>query len=152
MARSIHDRRTKLLLLCLFGLIANACLSAKPIYYSDDKAVAIKAVEKVHQLYNDERYEEILQMFVAKKEENPGERDRFLAAMKKNHTERGKIMGYHETKYQITPRASDRELLLVFGTEFEKGSYGEGFVVLVDGENALLIGYFQTDGPPTANR
>lgn len=132
----------------LFTAAAMACISAKPIYYADDKAVAIKAVEKVHQLYNDEKYEEILQMFVPRKEQNPGERERFFESMKKNYAERGKIIGYHETKYQITPQSNHRELLFMFRTDFEKGTHGEGYVILVNGEEAVLDGYFQTDGQP----
>ncbi len=143
--------RKPFLVLALVATVAafcGACFSAKPIYYTDDKAVALKAIDKVHQLYNDEKYEEILTMFLKKQESNPGERDRFLFAMKKNRAERGKIIGYQETKYQITPKASFRELLFMLRTEFEKGTYEEGVVVLVDGDTAVLDGYFQTDGPP----
>jgi len=142
---SVAVKFVALLSLCV--VIVTSCVSVKPVYYKDDKAVALKAVEQVHQLFNDENYEGILQMFARQTEENGGERDQFLASMKKNRAERGRIVNYKETKYQLTPNASHRELLFLFTTEFEKGIYEEGFVVLVDGENAKLDGYFQSDAP-----
>ena len=47
----------------LIGFSGSGCVSIKPIYNSDEQALAEKGVSKLHRLYNDQEFAGIYELF-----------------------------------------------------------------------------------------
>lgn len=132
------------ILLVIWCFLFNACVSIKPVYYDEDKKVAEKQVEKFHQLFNEEKYDEIYNMFT-EKEQNQQSKEQFVTALKNILAIQGKVKNSKLVKSEVKPKASFRVVHMFYETEFEKGKQLEEFDWLVDGNDALVDFY----GHPT---
>jgi hypothetical protein len=126
----------------LFCCLNTACISVKPIYYDDDKKIAEKHVEKFHQLFNDEKYDEIYNLYTPKIQ-NAQSKEQFAAALQKLRAEAGRIKNSKIIKTDVKPLASSRLVHMFYETEFEKSKLFEEFDCLVEGENAVFDFYGQ---------
>lgn len=127
-------------LLFFWCLVVTACVSIKPIYYDDDKKVAEKHVEKFHQLLNEEKYDEIYNLFTQKVQTGQS-KEQFVRALKNILAINGKVKNSKLIKSDVKPEASFRLVHMFYETEFEKGKQLEEFDCLVDGNNAIFDFY-----------
>ena len=120
-----------------FLSISSACVSVKPIYYDDDKAVARKKVDQIHQLYNQDDFGAIYDLVTDRlKREMP--KEDFIAAFTKLKESNGNFIEANEIDSQVVPAASFREVRLKYSSKYEKGLCDEGFALFVDGGNSLV--------------
>lgn len=138
-----------LLLAILFFLCftSTACISVKPIYYDDDKKVAEKHVEKFHQLLNEEKYDEIYNLF-NKKMQTAQSKEQFTKALQNILAVNGKVKNSKLIKSEVKLVESVRLVHMFYETEFEKETRLEEFDCLVDGENAIFDFYGHPEQMP----
>jgi hypothetical protein len=133
-----------LFFLC-FGVIS--CVSVKPIYYDDDKKVAESHVEKFHQLFNEEKYNDLFD-FYTPKGRNQSSREQLIIDLQNLRSKYGFIKNSKLVKSEVKPQSSTRLVHMFYETEFEKGKVIEEFDCLVDGQNAIFDYYGQPDKIP----
>ncbi|MEO5860493.1 MAG: hypothetical protein ABIR33_16285 [Pyrinomonadaceae bacterium] len=142
--------KNSLVITCImFCLIAtSSCINVKPIYYDDDKAVARKTIEQIHQLYNQDDFRAVYDLLTdrLKKEQS---REEFVASLKKLKEDNGRFLEKSEIDSQVAPQASFREVRLKYSSKYEKGWCNEGFALFVDGKEAAvdLLMINPADGP-----
>ncbi len=115
----------------------SACVSVKPIYYDDDKALARKKVEQLHQFYNSDDFTAIYDL-VTDRLKNETTREQFVENLTKLKQDNGRFIEAKETDSQIVPEASFREVRLKYSSKYEKGWCNEGFALFVDGKEAVV--------------
>ncbi len=130
-------------LIPVFALLGGltGCLSVKPIYYKDDKAVAVRYVDNYRSLYNDERFEEMYAL-LSKRVQQEVAKEEFVSQMQKAKQSNGKFLNAHEIKSEVVPVGSAREVRIMYESEFELGPCSEGYAILVDGNNAIIDAAF----------
>ena len=124
-------------LLFLLVLTNASCFSIKPIYLEKDKEIAQSNIEKFHQLFNDEKYNEMYDLFSAQIKSEISF-DKFLESFKDLRTNTGKIKNSKLVKSEIKTEASFRVIELVYETEFENVTLSEKFSCLVDGNTSII--------------
>ncbi len=124
-----------------------ACISVKPIYYEDDKKIAESQVEKFHQLFNDEKYDEIYNLYTPKVQ-NQQSKEQFISVLQNFRASFGRIKNSKIVKSEVNPQAATRLVHMFYETEFEKGKKLEEFDCLVDGQNGIFDFYGQPDKIP----
>lgn len=117
------------IIFCL--VVVSSCVNVKPIYYDDDKAVARKKIEQIHQLYNQDDFAAVYEYMTdrLKKEQS---KEEFIASLKKLKEDNGRFLEKNEIDSQIVPEASFREVRLKYSSKYEKGWCNEGFALFVD--------------------
>ena len=134
-----------LFLLC-FGMIS--CVSVKPIYYEDDKKVAEGHVQKFHQFLNEEKYDDMFDLFTPTGR-NESSRETFTRDLRNLRSAMGRIKDSKLVRSEVKPGASKRLVHMYFETEFENGKLIEEFDCLVDGNTAVFDHYGQPKAIPT---
>ncbi len=134
-----------LIFILCFGIIS--CISVKPIYYDDDKKVAESHVTKFHQLFNEEKYNELFD-FYTPKGRNQSSKEQFATDLQNLRSKYGPIKNSKLAKSEVKLQASTRLVHIFYETEFEKGRVIEEFDCLVDGQNAIFDFYGQPDKIP----
>jgi len=129
-------------------VVVSACVSVKPIYYDDDKAVARKKVEQIHQLYNQDDFAAVYDL-VTERLKREVTKDVFIATLTEVKQSNGLFLEAKEIDSQVVPDASYREVRLKYSSKYEKGWCNEGFAIFVDGSGAIvdLLMMNPADGP-----
>lgn len=123
------------------------CVSIKPIYFEDDKRIAIKKIESFQNLFNEQKYDEIYTFF-SSAARNRQSKDQFITSLQKLHDDVGIVINSRLLKSEIRAEASFRLVHMFYETEFRKGKRFEEFVCLVDDEKVLIDFYGQPDMIP----
>jgi len=126
-----------ILVVVAFLCAASACISVKPIYYDDDKSLARKKVEQIHQLYNSDDFAPIYDL-VTDRLKKEATKEQFVANITKLKQDNGRFVEAKETDSQVVPEASFREVRLKYSSKYEKGWCNEGFALFVDGKEAAV--------------
>ena len=123
----------------LFSLFLTnlSCFSARPIYFESDKKIAQVNIEKFHQLFNDEKYNEMYDLF-SPQLKNEINYDKFLESFKNLRSNTGKVKNSKLVKSEINTEAPFRVVELVYETEFENTKLHEKFRCLVDGNTSVI--------------
>lgn len=123
-------------LICCLVFISS-CVNVKPIYYDDDKALARKKIEQIHQLYNQDDFAAVYEIMTdrLKKEQS---KEAFVASLKQLKEDNGRFLETNEIDSQVVPQASFREVRLKYSSKYEKGWCNEGFALFVDGKEAIV--------------
>lgn len=130
-----------LFFLC-FSVIS--CVSVKPIYYDDDKKVAESRVEKFHQSFNEEKYDDMFDAFTPKGR-NQSSKEQFILDLKNLRSKLGRIKIGKLVKSDVKPQFATRLVHMFYETEFEKGKLIEEFDCIVDRQSAIFDFYGQPD-------
>jgi hypothetical protein len=134
-------------------VVTSACVNIKPIHYDDDKAVARKKIEEIHQLYNQGNFTAVYELLTdrLKKEQS---KDAFVASLAKLKEDNGRFLEATEIDSQLVPEAAFREVRLKYSSKYEKGWCNEGFALFVDGKGAVvdLLMVNPADGPTQPKR
>lgn len=142
-------------ILCLISclVVISACINVKPIYYDDDKAVARKKIEQIHQLYNQGDFAAVYELVTDRLKKEMA-KDAFVASLTKLKEENGRFLEANEIDSQVVPEASFREVRFKYSSKYEKGWCNEGFALFVDGKDAVvdLLMINPADGPPQPKR
>ena len=132
-------------LLC-FGMMS--CVSVEPIYYDDDKKVAEGHVQEFHQSLNEEKYDDMFDLFTPKGR-NESSRETFARDLRNLRSAMGRVKDSKLVRAEVTPQASKRLVHMFFETEFENGKLIEEFDCLVDRDKAVFDHYGQPKAIPT---
>ena len=136
-------------LLFIWCFVVTACVSIKPVYYDDDKKVAEKHVEKFHRLLNEEKYDEIYNLFTQKVQTKQS-KDQFVRAFKSILAINGKVKNSKLVKSDVKPNDSFRVVHMFYETEFEKGKQLEEFDCFVDGDKVVFDFYGHPEQMPSS--
>jgi hypothetical protein len=128
--------------LCFCG---SGCISISPINYEVDKQIAKERVEEFHHLLDDERWNDIYDLFDEKVQTSQS-KEQFVAALKGLHANAGRVVASKLVKSEIKPQASFRMVHMLWETTFEKKHLIEEFDCLVDGNKATFDFYGQPAG------
>ena len=130
--------RVLTVLLLISGLAAmSACVSVKPIYYDDDKAVARSKVVQLHVLYNNDDFAAIYELLTDRLKHETT-KEAFVASLAKLKVDNGRFVESKDVDSQVVPQASRREVLLKYSSKYEKSWCDEGFALFVDGKDAVV--------------
>src|SRR5262245_21875381 len=115
---------TQIIFLAL-NLSSIGCLSVTPIYYDDDKAVGKATVERFHQLFNDEKYDEIYDLFTDKGKQVAQTKENFIGHLRGLRYSAGRIKSSDLGTIDVKPQASTRLVHMFYSTQFEKKTIRE---------------------------
>lgn len=129
--------RTKVIAILMLLLSTGGC-SVKPIYYSDDKKQAEKAIEQYHDAFNRQGYDEIFENSHpdAKATKSKEKLREILSGL---YDDLGKVVSSTLTKSDVSPvNGRERKIEMMYRTQFEKGVRTEVFLCITDGTVARL--------------
>jgi|GEM_PF-3945351 len=118
--------------------------SVKPVYFEDDKKIALQLVEKFHSYLDDENFDAIYDLF-SNKVRSQQSKEQFINKLKVFRIEVGKVKTARNLKLDVTPQASFRIVHMIFSTQFENRLVSEEFDCLVDGQKATFDFYGHRD-------
>jgi hypothetical protein len=121
------------------------CVSVSPIYYDDDKAVAKHTVERFHELFNDEKYDEIYDLFSDKGKQVAETKENFIGHLRNLRNSSGRITSSTPETIDVKPQSSTRLVHMFYSSQFEKKIIREEFDCIVDGKRGLIEFYGQPD-------
>ncbi|MBK8812752.1 MAG: hypothetical protein IPN69_18750 [Acidobacteria bacterium] len=118
-------------------LLTAACFRIDPIYFADDKNLAEKKIEYFHELYNDQKFDEMYDL-LSVQTKRVLTFDNFSQAYGDVRRNFGKVRKSTRIEEGVKVEAAYRVVRLVFETEFEKARVREEFVCHVTKENAVI--------------
>lgn len=134
--------------LSTFLAVTTSCVNVKPIYFEDDKTVARKKIEQIHELYNQENFAAVYELLTdrLKKEQT---KDQFISSLKQLKESNGLFIEAIEIDSQVVQQAAFQEVRLKYSTKYEKGWCNEGFALFINGKEAVvdLLMINPADGP-----
>lgn len=116
------------------------CFSIKPIYHKEEKKLAENETKIFHQLYNEQKFEEIYELTDQRARVTKEKKD-LLNLMNVVFTNHGRISSSEIIKAEVVPHASFSEVQLLYKTKFEKGEAYENFTWYVENGKAGLFSY-----------
>ena len=104
----------------------------------DSKSIAVARVEKFHRLFNEKKFDELYEMCGEKIKTRQG-KEKFIELLRTFHSVTGKAKSYQENRApKITTDSGQTSVSLLLDTDFEQGTFQEGFVFLIIGQEAKL--------------
>ena len=132
--------RFSVVLILISGFIFSACVSVKPVYYSDDEKRAEKVVEQFHKLYNEQNYEEIFNT-AHEEAKRTKSREGLGLALAQAFEKYGRHLSSEIVYRKVQPvSGSERQVEFALRSKFEKGERIETFLIVSNGEKAALFG------------
>ncbi len=140
-----------LLYLIILAFLMPACVSFKPVYFSDDKKLAEKAVEKFHQLYNDRNFNEAYEMaHEAAKAENG--KDKMISVLEGIYAKYGKVLDSKPVKAYVRMLSqNERQVEIIYETKYEKGRMNEFFLVVTNENEGKFYTYSELSDEQVKN-
>jgi len=122
----------------LGALTTAACLfSAKPIYYENDKRVALEHVAAFHNYLSDGDYERIYELF-DKKVTSQQSKEQFIGALRSFQDQAGAFRKHTIVTIDVRPQADFRLVHIILDSEFDRIRTQEEFDCFVDGATAVF--------------
>jgi hypothetical protein len=120
------------LLIFFVLLIFGGCISIKPGYFNDDKKLAMRAVEKYHQLYNEKNFEEIYEG-VHEEAKATKDKQKLIEMLSGLYQNAGKVESSELVRSSVRMlNAKERQVELVYRTQHENEKINETFLVITN--------------------
>lgn len=134
---------------CLFlSVLTLSCVSIKPVYFDDDKKIAMMKVDKFHQLFNDDKFDQMYDLFSLETRKDVSIQE-FSKSFQQLKNETGKVKKSNVVSSDIKVEAAYRKVELIYKTEFENFTMREKFQCLVDGKDAVIDIYHKPELIPS---
>lgn len=128
----------RLAVILLLGFVAFGCVSIKPGYYSDDQKRAEKTVAEYHDAYNRGAYSEIFEASHPDAKATKS-KEKLEEVLREINSQLGKVVGSTLVKADVsTVNIKERQVEMVYRTQFEKGERNEIFLIVSDDSTARL--------------
>lgn len=121
------------------SFIASCFASIKPIYNDKEQAKAERAVDKLHELRNERRLEEIYALLDESTRVNLT-KDQFMIVEKQTFEEWGKVESATLSEAKVFPK-SPIQVRMIYNVKFEKGEGQEWIIWNIHGDEARLFVY-----------
>lgn len=116
----------------IISTLLTGCVSVKPMYFEDDKKLAMQAVEKYYQLYNEKNFEEIYNG-VHEEAKATKDKQKLIAMLGGIYETEGKVGHFDLVASNVKMRnAKERQVELLYKTQHENGKRNETFLVVTN--------------------
>ncbi|HMS42952.1 MAG TPA: hypothetical protein PKE69_22170 [Pyrinomonadaceae bacterium] len=124
------------------AILIFSCKSSNKIKPEDDYNLALMQIEKLHLLYNEENFEEIVDTLYSSGLVKIGNKNEIIESLKYKFQRFGKVIDSkisNEYGTALTPNTQRREVTITAKTQFENKLCPEVFVFFVDDEVKLAL-------------
>lgn len=131
--------------MAMFGM---ACLfTVEPLKFSDDKRRAMESTENFHQLFNQEKYGEMYNLFTEKGRDSVSEQQ-FVDQLKMLHGKAGLVRNSQMMRSDVRIVGGSTVVHMFYRTDFEHLSLFEEFDCVTSGERVLFDFYGHLESLP----
>jgi hypothetical protein len=130
--------------LTLILSMVSGCVSVRPIYNDREQAKAERAVAEFHKLHNENKFEELYELFdeQARRAVN---KDEVIDTAKQTYEKWGKVQRASLSLVKVFPSPTV-QVRMIYNVKFEKGEAQEWFIWNTQGEVARLLQYRNSPG------
>jgi hypothetical protein len=118
-----------------------ACVSVKPMYFSDDLKLGEKAVGQFHQSYNDKNFGAIYDAARDEAKANKS-KDKLVEYLDGIYSQYGKVQKTKLVKSNVSVlNGKERQIEVIYQTDYDNGRRNELFLMIADDTSAKLDSY-----------